>query len=236
MPPTQFTVPTFFEYFAILLWGLSGAIVGWRKGYDMVGVFVIAFVSAFGGGLLRDGLFLQRLPVVLTDPNYMFLLLVAVGLVMIVGRRIQRDRTLPKIVSVIDALGVPMFVVIGAELARGRVLTLPAIVLVATVSGIGGGLMRDLMAGDTPELLRPGQYNTLLVVIAALLYMTLAYTVGWNRVWVAWSVIALFFVARLLTIRYNWRTRPLHDFHIRDVVGGVVGGVVEWIPGRKKEE
>lgn len=231
MPPTQFTVPPLFEYFAILLWGLSGAIVGWRKGYDAVGVFVIAFVSAFGGGLLRDGLFLQRLPVVLTDPNYMFLLLVAVGLVMIIGRRIQRDRMLPKIVSVIDALGVPMFVVIGAELARGRGLTLPAIVLVATVSGIGGGLLRDLMAGDTPELLRPGQYNTLLVVVAAILYMTLAYNVGLNRLWTAWGVIGAFFIARLLTIRYNWRSRPLHDFHIRDVVGGVA----EWIPGRKRE-
>ena len=158
---------------------------------------------SFGGGLLRDGLFLQRLPVVLTDPNYMFLLLLAVGLVMVIGRRIQRDTTLPKIVSVIDALGVPMFVVIGAELARGRVLTLPAIVLVATVSGIGGGLMRDLMAGDTPELLRPGQYNTLLVVIAALLYMVLAYNLGVDRLWAAWGVIAAFFVARLLTIRYN---------------------------------
>ena len=55
----NFTPPLYFEYFALLLWAVSGAIVGWRKGYDVVGVFVIAFVSSFGGGLLRDGLFLQ---------------------------------------------------------------------------------------------------------------------------------------------------------------------------------
>ena len=112
----SFTPPLYFEYFALLLWGISGAIVGWRKGYDVVGVFVIAFVSAFGGGLLRDGLFLQRLPVVLTDPNYIFILLVAVAGVTVVGRRLNRDRLLPKVVSVIDAAGVPMFVIIGAEL------------------------------------------------------------------------------------------------------------------------
>lgn len=233
----QFTPPLYFEYFALLLWAISGAIVGWRKGYDVVGVFVIAFVSSFGGGLLRDGLFLQRLPVVLTDSNYIFILLIAVAGVTVVGRRLNRDKMLPKIVSIIDAIGVPMFVVIGAELARSRVLELPAIVLVATVSGIGGGLMRDLLAGDTPELLRPGQYNTLLVVIAALLYMVLAYNLGVDRLWAAWGVIAAFFVARLLTIRYNWRTRPLHDFHIRDMVGTKDEwvGWLEWITGRKKE-
>ncbi len=229
---SAFTVPTPFEYFAILLWATSGAIVGWRKGFDSVGVFVIAFVSAFGGGLLRDGLFLQRLPVVLTNSNYFWLLLLAVLGVTIVGRRISNDRILPKIVSLIDALGVPMFMVIGAELARGRALGLPAIIFVATVSGVGGGLLRDLMAGDTPELLRPGQYNTLLVVVAALAYMVLAYNLGYNRLLVAWIVIGAFFIARLLTIRYNWHTRPLNEFEIRHVVDEVTN----WIPGFKKTQ
>ena len=230
-PPEAFQVPTSIEYLAVLLWAVSGAIVGWRKGYDIVGVFVISFVSAFGGGLLRDGLFLQRLPVVLTDPVYYWLLAVAVAGVMLVGRRLQRDRTLPKVVSVIDALAVPMFVVIGAELARGRVRDLPAIVLVATVSGVGGGLLRDMLAGDTPELLRPGQFNTLLAVLAAALYLLLAYTLGYNRLWSAWIVIGLYFVTRLLIIRFNWRTRPLSEFEIRHVVEGVTGRLPGWKKG-----
>lgn len=228
----QFQVPISFEYFAILLWATSGAIVGWRKGFDIVGVFVIAFMSAFGGGLLRDGLFLQRLPVVLTDPFYLVLLVVAVLGVMIIGNRMHNDRTLPKIVSVIDALGVPMFMVLGAELARGRALELPAIVLVATVSGVGGGLMRDMMAGDIPELLRPGQYNTLLVVLSAVVYMGLAHYTGLGRTTAAWVSIAGFFIARLLTIRFNWRTRPLHDFH----AGAMMRGLAGWLPGWKKEK
>ena len=226
----NFTPPLYFEYFALLLWGISGAIVGWRKGYDVVGVFVIAFVSAFGGGLLRDGLFLQRLPVVLTDPNYIFILLVAVAGVTLVGRRLNRDRMLPKIVSVIDAAGVPMFVVIGGEMAHARGLDLPAVVIIATISGIGGGIMRDLMAGDTPELLRPGQYNTLLVILSALLYMGLVEYTPLSRTLAAWTTIALFFMARLLTIRFNWRTRPLSDFHVTEMVGGMS----DWLPWRRK--
>ena len=229
-PPTQFTVPLYFEYFAILLWATSGAIVGWRKGYDIIGVFVVAFVSSFGGGLLRDGMFLQRLPVVLTDSNYYVLMVTAVIGVMLVGRRMNRDRLLTKIVSIIDALGVPMFVIIGAELGRARALELPAIIVVATVSGVGGGLLRDMLVGDTPELLRPGQYNTLLVVIAAALYMLLAYTLGYDRLYTAWGVIIAFFLARLLIIRFNWRSRPVSEFEMRHVLEGVTG----WIPGWKK--
>lgn len=228
--PATFTIPQYFDYFAILLWATSGAIVGWRKGYDFVGVFVLAFVSSFGGGLLRDGLFLQRLPVVLTDSNYYWILLAAVIGVSVVGRRIQRDRNFPKIVSVIDALGVPMFVVIGVELARARALEMPAVVLLGTVSGVGGGLLRDLIVGDTPELLRPGQYNTLLVVLAAVAYIVLAYEFGLNRFYTAWFVVVAFFIARLITIRYNWRTRPVNEFEIRHVLGGMTG----WIPGWKK--
>lgn len=230
--PAEFTVPTSFEYVAILLWATSGAIVGWRKGYDFVGVFVLAFVSSFGGGLLRDGLFLQRLPVVLTDSTYYWIMLTAVAGVIVVGRRMQRDRNLPKIVSVIDALGVPMFVIVGVELALARGLDTPAVVLIGTVSGVGGGLLRDLMAGDTPELLRPGQYNTALVVVASLLYLLLGYTFGYNRFWTAWFVVAAFFIARLLTIHYNWRTRPVSEFEIRHVLEGVTG----LIPGWRKTE
>ena len=230
--PTTFTVPTSFEYLAILLWATSGAIVGWRKGYDIVGVFVVAFVSSFGGGLLRDGLFLQRLPVVLTDSTYYLLMLMAVIGVMVIGRRINRDRMLPKIVSVIDALGVPMFVVIGIELAHARALGIPSLILLGTVSGVGGGLLRDLVVGDTPELLRPGQYNTLLVVLAAIAYIVLAYQMGYNRFYTAWAVVIAFFIARLITIRFNWRSRPVNEFEMRHVLEGVTG----WIPGWKKGE
>ena len=228
--PTTFTVPTSFEYLAILLWATSGAIVGWRKGYDIVGVFVVAFVSSFGGGLLRDGLFLQRLPVVLTDSTYYLLMLMAVIGVMVIGRRINRDRMLPKVVSVIDALGVPMFVVIGIELAHARALGIPSLILLGTVSGVGGGLLRDLVVGDTPELLRPGQYNTLLVVLAAIAYIVLAYQMGYNRFYTAWAVVIAFFIARLITIRFNWRSRPVNEFEMRHVLEGVTG----WIPGWKK--
>lgn len=229
---SEFQPPTYFEYLALLLWSLSGALVGWRKGYDIVGVAVIAFVSAFGGGMLRDGLFLQRLPAVLTNNVFIPLVLLAVAVVVVLGRRVHRDRMLPKIVSVIDALGVPMYVVLGAELALSRGLPPPAVIFIATISGVGGGLLRDLVAGDTPELLRPGQYNTLLVVAAGALYLLMRRYSALPEIQMAWITILIFFTARLLTIRYNWRSRPLQDFEMRRVVDSMTG----WLPGSRREE
>jgi len=63
-----FRVPAAFEYVATFAWAMSGAVVGIRKRFDLTGVFVIALLSATGGGLLRDALFLQRTPAFLVSP------------------------------------------------------------------------------------------------------------------------------------------------------------------------
>jgi uncharacterized membrane protein YeiH len=215
----NFAPPTYFEYLAVFLWATSGAIVGWRKGYDNIGVFVVAVVSAFGGGILRDGIFLNRMPPLVTVPAYFPIIALATTIVIFVGRRIQQDRVLPKIVSVIDAAGVPMFAVVGAELALAAGLPPLSVLFLATVSGVGGGLLRDLMVGDTPELLRPGQYNTLFVVMVAALYVLLIRYAGLQEWFAAWISIALFFIARMLTIRFNWQTRPVNEFEVNRVVG-----------------
>jgi uncharacterized membrane protein YeiH len=227
----EFAPPTYFEYLAVFLWATSGAIVGWRKGYDNIGVFVVAVVSAFGGGILRDGIFLNRMPPLVTVPAYFPIIALATTIVIVVGRRIHQDRVLPKIVSVIDAAGVPMFVVVGAELALAAKLPLFSVLFLATVSGVGGGLLRDLLVGDTPEVLRPGQYNTLFVVLVSALYIWLSRSLGLSEFTSAWISIVTFFVARMLTIRFNWRTRPVNEFE----VSRVVGSALEWIPVRREE-
>jgi uncharacterized membrane protein YeiH len=227
---SEFTVPVTIDYLAVALWALSGAIVGWRKGYDTVGVFVIALVSATGGGILRDGLFLQRIPAVATNFWYVPIIVGMSALVILFGRPLTRYDNWRKLVAVIDALATPMFIVIGAQLAAARGLPLSGIILCAAVSGIGGGLLRDMLAGATPELLRPGQYNTLIVVAAALLFVGLEQVAGLPGSVAAWIAIALFFVSRLVTIRYNWRSRPVSEFEITRVVEGLTG----WLPGWKR--
>src|SRR5262245_13795272 len=110
----DFTIPVYFDYAATFTWALTGAIVGARMRYDIVGVFVIALVSSMGGGLIRDGLFLQRTPVVLTNGMYLTLVGVAVLLVAVLARWVLRLLALSSInraVDMIDAIGTPAFAI-----------------------------------------------------------------------------------------------------------------------------
>jgi len=80
--------PTF-DYTATFLWATSGALLAARRGYDIVGVVVIAMVSALGGGLIRDAIFLNQQPVLIRQPTYLLLVAIAVVAVLVFGRLVQ---------------------------------------------------------------------------------------------------------------------------------------------------
>ena len=161
MTDTVFQVPPAFDYLATLTWASSGALVGIRKHFDIVGVFVIALVSALGAGFIRDALFLQRTPVMLTDPLYLPLIAMTVILLSLFSTpltRMVKADTVQKLVDIIDAVGIPIFAVIGMQLAEARDIPVAGVILVGVVNGTGGGLLRDVLVRDVPAILRPGQF------------------------------------------------------------------------------
>jgi len=82
--------PTF-DYTATFLWATSGALLAMRRGYDIVGVVLIAMVSALGGGLIRDSVFLDRQPVLIRQPTYLLLVAIGVLVVLVFGRFVRES-------------------------------------------------------------------------------------------------------------------------------------------------
>ncbi len=203
---SEFQVPLSLELIATFAWALSGAIVGVRQGFDEVGVFVIALVAAFGGGIIRDGLFLNRPPVVATDPIYLVLVSISVLVILMMGRYLLRLAYLDRIIGYIDAIGTPAFCIVGLQLGLAAPISLPGVILLGIISGVGGGVLRDMMTMRVPALLRPGQFSTLYVLMACLLYLGLTQSLDMNATLAAWLTIAVFFVARVLTIHRNWKS------------------------------
>lgn len=153
MPGTLVTL----DLVGIFVFAISGALVAVRKDLDVFGVLVLAGTTGLGGGFLRDVLIGATPPAALADWRYL-MVPVAAGLVTFafhgaVGR-MERQ------VSVFDAFGLSVFCVTGALKALDYGLgPLPA-ALLGMVTGIGGGMVRDLLAGRVPVVFRGELYAT----------------------------------------------------------------------------
>jgi uncharacterized membrane protein YeiH len=195
---------------AMLLFSLSGVVAAMRRGYDAVGVFILAMVTGAGGGLIRDGLFLQQGPPALTQ-NWR--LLPAVFGACIVGwilhGWIERWQ---KAIAVLDAVGLGIFSIVGLLKAIEIGLSVPASVLVGVVNAVGGGLLRDLFTGEEPLLFKPGQFYVVASVAGCALFVGLASKSAMTPRLAERISIATIFGLRILAIIFNWRTTPLQPW------------------------
>jgi len=209
-----FQVPVAFDYVATFTWAVSGAIVAIRKRLDITGVFIVALLAAIGGGLIRDAMFLNRTPVFLVNEAYLTLIvaatLVTAGFARYLRNLIGPD-TVQKITDYIDALGTPAFAVFGMQLAEDAGLPVIAVVFVGVTNGVAGGLLRDVFVREIPALMRPGQYASITLMAACGVYLLLTKQFGLVPTLAAWITVGVFFVARVLTIRFNWQTRSIWE-------------------------
>ncbi len=212
MADGDFRVPELLEYVAVVAWMTSGAIAGIRKHFDVTGVFVLSLLSSTGGGLMRDDLLLQRTPVLITHPFYLLLIAGTTVLLTLFAKwvlPIVSAQTLKKTVELIDAIGIPAFAVVGMQLAEAQEIPLAGVLFVGLVNGVGGGLLRDIVIRETPSLLRPGRFVTPFLLVSCGVFLLLKYRYGVPPTLAAWSMVALFFVLRLLAIHFEWKTKPV---------------------------
>ena len=148
----------FFDLCGTAVFALSGALAAGRHRMDPFGVIVHATVTAIGGGSIRDAL-LGTTPVFwIRDPNYIIVILITVLLTLILVRRPKKipQHTLP----IADALGLALFTVIGAEKALNLELGGMIAVVMGLITGVGGGMIRDLLCRQVPMILRTEIYAT----------------------------------------------------------------------------
>jgi uncharacterized membrane protein YeiH len=208
---TEFQVPIYLEWIAVFAWALSGALVGVRSRFDPVGVFVVSLVASFGGGILRDGLFLNRPPVVGTNPIYLAIVFVSVLIILVVGRRVMHLPHFEEIIGYIDAIGTPAFCIVGMQMALNAGYPLAGVALLGVISGTGGGVLRDVLTGRIPTILQPGQFSALVVLLACVLFLVLEFGFNLAPETAGWITVVVFFVVRFLTTRFNWRTVPVDE-------------------------
>ena len=154
----------------VAVFAVSGAIAAGRKRFDLLGVAVIATVTAIGGGTTRDVL-LDRHPVFwIKDPTYLVVILSAAALTVLYARFRKPPRTS---LLVADALGLALFTISGAQVAEGRNLPGMIVVLMGTITGTVGGLLRDVLSAEVPLLLRQADLYATAAIAGATTYLLL---------------------------------------------------------------
>jgi len=166
----------FFDLCGTAVFALSGALAAGRHRMDPFGVIVLASVTAVGGGSIRDAL-IGATPVFwIRDPNYIIVILTTVLACLLLVRRPRKmpQYTLP----VADALGLALFTVIGAEKALNMGLSGMIAVVMGLITGVGGGIIRDLLCRQIPMVLRTEIYATASIVGGIGYTVSLAYGMG----------------------------------------------------------
>jgi len=139
---------------ATMVCAVGGTLAAGRKRLDVVGVVFVSFVAAVGGGSLRD-LLLDRNPVFwLAQPCYLTVSLVAGALTWIY---ICRWRAPVRFLSFVDAFGLALFTISGIQIAQGTGQSVPICLVMGVITGVAGGLFRDLLCGEIPSIFKSGE-------------------------------------------------------------------------------
>ena len=147
-----------------ITFAVTGALSAVRKRFDVVGVLVLAFVTAVGGGSIRDVIAGIVPPASLTNEPLLWAIFVTGLLVFVLHRRLPQGRTL----YVFDTASLAIFAALGAQRAFEVGFGFWGVVFAGAVSGVGGGIIRDLLTGEVPVVLyRSGDFYAAAAAVGA---------------------------------------------------------------------
>ena len=150
---------------AITVEAMSGALAAGRRNMDIFGVAVIAFVTALGGGTIRD-LILGHFPIRWTQhPEYIVLVISAGLLTTVIARYMHH---LKRVFLVLDAMGLIAFSLIGCSVALAMDYSIIVAIMAGMMTGICGGMLRDVLCNQVPLVLRRELYASVSLVVCAL--------------------------------------------------------------------
>jgi uncharacterized membrane protein YeiH len=199
-------------YIATAINAVSGAAYAARRGFDVVGVIGLAVAQGLGGLLLLSVILQLGVPVVLTDPVFIILALVMGLLGFFFAAPISQAL---RFALIIDALAMGLLVAVGVGQSLAVAVNPLSAIFMGVVTSTGGLVLRDILAGNAPMLLRPGVWTGLAALAGAVLMVLL---VEWSGVPLGPAqTITVVFVTliRTLAVVFDWRTSEASDVQAR---------------------
>ena len=197
------TLIKFIEILAILVGAFSGFIEARRKRMDLVGVFTVAFITAFGGGTLRDILLDQRPLFWVTHQEYAILIFI-LALVAAPAIRTLRQVVSERMIVIADAIGLGLFSIAGVASALDAHMPIFIASMMGVITGIFGGVLRDIVCNEVPMVFRDGKPYAICAFIGSWMYLLMK-KFGIDPDFALWSSATVITALRLITWKFDMR-------------------------------
>nr|DAD97277.1 MAG TPA: putative membrane protein [Phage sp. ctWVj20] len=197
------------NFIGVIAFAASGVFKGIKHDNDIFGVTLLAIVTAVGGGITRD-IMLNMIPNAIVNPSDIYLAIITaliIYLPYLFFKKKIRDlmtkrefvETSKTLVLICDAIGLAIFIYIGADKALSQNLNAIAVVIMATVTAVGGGVIRDILANETPFILKEDIY-AVLCVIGGYLYKYLIIDLKFKEIETTIFIFSFVLFIRLIVI------------------------------------
>lgn len=190
------------DYLGTLAFAMSAALVAVEKKFDIVGLAVLSMVTAVGGGVIRDLIIGRQPPAAFTDFSHLGIALAAAALIFLWQPPV---RLTGWPLQVTDAVGLAIFCVTGTVIAAESGLPAPSAALLGGLTAVGGGVIRDLLSGETPMLLRPDcEIYAIPAMLGSCVTATFIHFHMYSDLAGMAAAIGAFSL-RMLAVRFGWR-------------------------------
>lgn len=190
-----------FDLFSIIgtiAFAMSGAVVAMEEKYDILGVFVLGLVTAFGGGVIRNVLIGVPVTTLWSQGLFLKIAIAATAIAFILP--IKWIQHWKRIEAFFDAIGLSAFAIQGALYATHMNHPVSVVMVAAVLTGIGGGMIRDLLAGRKPLVLRDEIYAVWAMLAGLMIGL------GWLTTDIEMLILFVaVIVLRMFSVYYKWR-------------------------------
>ncbi len=189
------------DYIGIIAFAISGFFVGVRVKLDFLGVLISVFLTAFGGGVIRD-IMVDRTPYVFIH-SLPGLIVIAVMVVLILFKFHKRQSIENRAFFIVsDSIGLVSFSITGALIALEASLNLTGVLILSFITAVGGGITRDIIINEVPFVFKTGFYGTVSLLVGGLMY--LLHIFAWNNFYTMTLVFVVAVSIRVIAYYRKW--------------------------------
>ena len=212
------SLPDWLELASIIVGSMSGLLVARERRLDVVGFFGLALLCGLGGGLIRD-MMMQRGGVYMLDSPFAIGVSLATGLIVFLFPRVFER--FPRLLEWVDIIAVGLFAVMGTDKALVYSLNPFAAILMGTVTGIGGGMLRDVFLGEVPRIFQRSNFYAICAVAGSAAYLAIVVLFSADKSTAAVAGVCVTVALRRLSLHFDVKSpadvdltsqvaRPIH--------------------------